>query len=242
MKTTITKFLTLAIILFGNHLVAQNPLLQINKELEATTEKLINGFDEIDEKRKAELEELGDFMVEQLEGQENFNALFVCTHNSRRSHIADLWFKYGMYYYGLNQFESFSGGTEATAFNPKAIEAIKRAGFTVVYDKKVENPVVSITPKNFPVWDMKSKVYTHKVNPKSNFVAVMVCSDADKSCPAVDGAVGRFAIPYNDPRYFDNTPSEKQKYDETVALIGTEMLFLAHHIKNKIIVQAELEK
>jgi arsenate reductase len=89
---------------------------------------------------------------------------------------------------------------------------------------------------------MKSKVYTHKVNPKSNFVAVMVCSDADKSCPAVDGAVGRFAIPYNDPRYFDNTPSEKQKYDETVALIGTEMLYLVHHIKNKIIVKAELEK
>jgi protein-tyrosine-phosphatase len=242
MKTTITSFLCLVILLFGNPIHSQTLPIEINKELETTTERLIANFDEIDAKRKKELEELGDFMVEQLKGQEKFNALFVCTHNSRRSHIADLWFKYGMYYYGVNQFESFSGGTEATAFNPKAIEAIKRAGFTVVYDKKVENPVVSITPKNYPVWRMKSKVYSHEVNPKSNFVAVMVCSDADKSCPAVDGAVGRFAIPYNDPRYFDNTPSEKQKYDETVALIGTEMLYLVHHIKNKIIVQAELEK
>ena len=242
MKTTITGLLFLIALILGNPIYSQTLPIEISKELETTTKLLISNFEEIDTKRKKELEELGDFMVAQLEGQEKFNALFVCTHNSRRSHIADLWFKYGMYYYGLNKFESFSGGTEATAFNSKAIEAIKRAGFTVFYKKKVENPVVSITPKNYPVWNMKSKVYTHKVNPKSNFVAVMVCSDADKSCPVVDGAIGRFTIPYNDPRYFDNTPSEKQKYDETVALIGTEMLFLVHYIKNKIIVQEELDK
>lgn len=89
---------------------------------------------------------------------------------------------------------------------------------------------------------MKSEVNTHKANPKYHFVAVMVCSDADKSCPAVDGAVGRFAIPSNNPRYFNNFPSEKQKYDVTAAPIVTEMFYPGHQIKNKIIVQAELEK
>lgn len=242
MKTTIISLLGMVLALFANPIHAQSLPIEINKELEVTTKKLITSFTEIDANRKKELEELGDFMLEQTEGQEKLSALFVCTHNSRRSHIADLWFKYGLYYFGLDRFESFSGGTEATAFNIKAIEAIRRAGFTVVHNKKIENPMVSITPKSYPVWSMKSKRYTHEANPKSNFVAIMVCSEADKSCPVVDGAVGRFALPYSDPRYFDNSPSEKQKYDETVALIGTEMLYLVNYIKNKFILEEELEK
>ena len=239
---TIKSLAVLALTIVGSTLSAQNAALAINPELETTTEKLISGFDGIPSERRAELEELGDFMFEQAQQQGTFNALFVCTHNSRRSHLADLWFKYGLYYFGLPQFESFSGGTEATAFNPKAIAAVQRAGFTVDVDPAQKNPVVSITPKKFPIWNMMSKVYTHESNPKSNFVAVMVCSDADKSCPAVDGAVGRFAIPYNDPRYFDNTPSERKKYDETVTLIGTEMLFLTSYIKDQSVAQKESAK
>lgn len=242
MKTTITSYFLLFFIWASSPVYSQKLEIDLNKNLKNTTEKLIASFDEINAERKKELEELGNFMVEQLADKEKFSALFVCTHNSRRSHIADLWFKYGMLYYGLHQFDSFSGGTEATAFNPKAIEAIKRAGFTVIYDKKIENPVVSISPRQYPEWRMKSKVYTDKINPKEDFVAVMVCSEADKSCPAVDGATGRFAIPYNDPRHFDDTPSEMQKYDETVALIGSEMLYLSHHIKNQIIIKEESGK
>lgn len=232
-------FLILTISIHGNSQTAET---MINKELEATTERLVSSFGDIDSDRKEVLEELGAFLVEQLSDHKTFGALFVCTHNSRRSHISDLWFKYGLFYYGLDQFESFSGGTEATAFNPRAIAAVERAGFNAVYDKKEENPVVSISPKDYPVWRMQSKVYTHKVNPKSDFVAVMVCSDADKSCPVVEGATGRFAIPYDDPRHFDGTPSESQKYDETVDLIGTEMLYLTHYIKTQIILQHEMEK
>lgn len=239
MQTKLTGYALLLLLLVSGVIKSQSLKIELNKPLEATTKKLTASFNTIEEARKKQLEELGSFMVEQLWGKEKFNALFVCTHNSRRSHIADLWFKYALVYYGLNEFESFSGGTEATAFNPRAIEAIKRAGFTVTYDKQVENPVVSITPKIYPEWRMKSKVYTHEVNPKSNFVAVMVCSDADKSCPVVDGATGRFAIPYDDPKHFDGTPSEAQKYDETVALIGTEMLYLVHYIKSQIILKTE---
>jgi hypothetical protein len=35
----------------------------------------------------------------------------------------------------------------------------------------------------------------------------MVCSEADKSCPSVDGAELRVGMPYDDPKYFDGTPS-----------------------------------
>lgn len=213
--------------------------MNINNDLKDNTLKLIDEFDEIDATRKAQLEELGDFMLNKTNNDEKFKALFACTHNSRRSHFADLWFKYALMYYGVNSFESYSGGTKATAFNDNAIDAIKRVGFSVVYDKQSYNPVVSISPGDLPVWNMQSKVYTHKINPKSNFVAIMVCSDADKSCPMVDGAIGRFAIPYNDPRYFDNTPAMQQKYDETIYAIGREMLYLIHYVKNKLILTAE---
>lgn len=240
---TFTSFFLLTILLCSiSNTNAQGIDIEVNKKLQETTKTLISGFDNIDEKRKNTLKELGDFIVEQTSDQGKFNTLFVCTHNSRRSHIADLWFQYGLIYYGVSHLESFSGGTEATAFNPKAIAAIERAGFTVKYDNKVDNPVVSITPKHYPVWEMQSKIYTHSINPKSNFVAVMVCSDADQSCPVVAGATGRFSIPYNDPRYFDNTPSETQKYDETIALIGTEILYLTHYIKEKNIIKAELKR
>ncbi len=239
MRTLCLSLIAIALSLYAMEIKAQQMEHDVNKKLQKTTTRLLGEFDQISDQRKEELEELGDFMVENMEEGKKFGALFVCTHNSRRSHLADLWFKYGTFYFGLNQFESFSGGTEATAFNAKAIEAVKRAGFSVVYDKKADNPVVSISPANYPVWMMQSKVYTHDINPKENFVAVMVCSDADKSCPAVDGAEGRFPIPYNDPRHSDGTPSEKDKYDETVSIIGREMLFMVDHMKKQIVVMKE---
>lgn len=226
--------LIIMIALIARNTSAQNFDIKINEELQITTQKLINSFDQISQERKAKLIEIGDFIFSELEEKKTFNALFVCTHNSRRSHIADLWFKYGSLYYGIDGLVSFSGGLEETAFNPNAIAALQRSGFTVIYNKRVKNAVVSITPGNYPVWRMQSKLFDHPVNPKKDFVAVMVCSDADQSCPSVPGADGRFALPYDDPRYFDGKPSQNQKYDETVALIGREILFLTQHIINQM--------
>lgn len=219
--------------------MAQDFQVKINEALISYTTSLVGTFDHISQDRKDQLIEIGEFLVANQSETEPFSTLFVCTHNSRRSHIADTWFKFGLVYYGIQQLDSYSGGTEATAFNPKAIASLERAGFSIAYSKKVTNPAVSVAPGNYPVWKMKSKKFDHSVNPKSNFVAVMVCSEADKSCPIVPGAVGRFALPYNDPRYYDNTPSQDLKYDETVAEIGREMLFLTHYVKAQLIEKLE---
>jgi len=56
-------------------------------------------------------------------------------------------------------------------------------------------------------WAAWSKKYNDTANPKKDFCAVMVCSEADKSCPSVDGAELRVGMPYDDPKYFDGTPS-----------------------------------
>lgn len=89
---------------------------------------------------------------------------------------------------------------------------------------------------------MYSKKYTDSQNPQSDFGAIMVCSDADKSCPLVEGADARFSLPYDDPRYYDNSPSQELKYDETVREIAREMFYLVDQVKNKMILVSEAKK
>ncbi|MFM1875656.1 MAG: hypothetical protein RL266_1393 [Bacteroidota bacterium] len=205
--------------------------MESTKKLNDLTEELIEGAAAINDERKALLDESAKAMAEALHKNGKHATVFVCTHNSRRSHLSDLWFRYALLYYGIEGMESFSGGTEATAFNKRAIAAMERAGFKVSYDKSVANPLVQVSPMTYPVWTVFSKVYSHESNPKSNFTAIMVCSDADHNCPIVDGATQRFAIPYNDPKHYDDTPAEEGKYDETVKLIGTEMMYMANRLK-----------
>ena len=235
------KFLNAIILtlLISSTIQAQTMKMEMSKNLERYAADLVANTNTINPERQEQLKELATDLTSVLKETDKHDVIFVCTHNSRRSHLADLWFRFALMYYGVNEIGSFSGGTEATAFNPRAIAAMKRAGFKTSYDKSAENPTVSISPLTYPVWNVRSKVYADDANPKSNFTAVMVCSDADRACPIVAGATQRFAIPYNDPKHYDGTPSEEAKYDETVKLIGTEMMFLVDQIKKQLILVGE---
>lgn len=241
MKTTKVMLSLLALIAMSIQVHAQMKI-EFNKDLEAYTRSLVTELDRIPDTRKEQLNEIGDFLVSKLQKEEVYNALFVCTHNSRRSHLSDTWFKYALMFYGVDNLKSYSGGLEATGFHPNTIAALDRAGFTTSYNSSVDNPVVSISPAKFPVWRMQSKVYSHEVNPKNMFAAVMVCSDADQSCPLVPGAEGRFALPYQDPRYYDNTPAQDLKYDQSTREIAREMFYLADYIKKELILKIEVTK
>ncbi|MEQ8474305.1 MAG: protein-tyrosine-phosphatase [Marinoscillum sp.] len=231
----------IGLVLIFNHTKAQLKI-EINDKLQDYTRDVIQNLEDIPEERKASLKDVGDFLVNKVRENGSYDVLFVCTHNSRRSHLADTWFKYALLFYGVDSLESYSGGLEETAFNKNAIAALERAGFTIHYSREVDNPAVAITPGLYPVWRMKSKVYSNKVNPKSDFVAIMVCSDADQSCPLVPGASGRFALAYNDPRYFDSTPAQDMKYDQTAKEIAIEMFYLADYMKSQQIRKLEVTK
>ena len=71
-----------------------------------------------------------------------------------------------------------------------------------------------------------SKVYNQAPNPKEGFCAVMTCSESDKNCPTVEGSAFRVAIPYLDPKEFDNTDKEAQAYDERCRQIAREELYV----------------
>lgn len=238
----VTKLKSIAIYLFVIGLFGwQETFSQDwNKALTAYTTELAQSVEEVDENRKAILRDIGDFMVGELEEDGKVNMLVICTHNSRRSHIGQVWLQTSALFYGVNGVNAFSGGTEATAFNKNAVDALERAGFGINTGRG-ENPRYEVIAGSSK-WIHYSKKYTDSQNPSSDFGAIMVCSEADKSCPVVQGADARFSLPFEDPRYSDGTPSQNLSYDKTVKLIGKEMFYLMNYIKNKQVEALELSK
>jgi arsenate reductase (thioredoxin) len=129
-------------------------------------------------------------------------------------------------HYGSKNVETFSGGTERTAFNPRAVSAMESAGFKIEIESAGVNPnyLVSFAHNTKPQVCF-SKLYSAPENPTADFCAVMTCSSADQSCPSVKGAVKRVAIPYEDPKIADDTPEETSAYEERTAQICREILY-----------------
>ncbi len=192
-------------------------------------------FDQIAPERKAALEEIADYIAEKYRSSYPVNIVVICTHNSRRSHMGQLWLEAAAAWYGLYRVYGSSGGTEATAFNPRAVTAMQRAGFEIEMIEPQKNPYyrVLMGTSDMPR-TIFSKRYDDPVNPKEGFAAVMVCADADEACPIVPGAEDRFAIPYDDPKHFDNTPQEQEKYDECCRQIAREFFYMMRAAKRKI--------
>jgi arsenate reductase len=59
----------------------------------------------------------------------------------------------------------------------------------------------------------------------------MTCSQADGGCPLITGAEKRIPITFDDPKAFDNTPLQEEKYEERSNQIASEMLFVFSQIK-----------
>lgn len=178
-------------------------------------------LDEIPNERKDLLLEITSYLKTVAKPKLNF----ICTHNSRRSHLGQIWAQVLADYCKV-EMETFSGGTESTAFNQNAIAALKRAGFEID-SPSGHNPRYNVRFSD----DAKpivcfSKKYDDPPNPISGFVAIMTCSEADADCPVVLGASKRISLLYEDPKIADGTPDESLKYDERCRQIATEMFFI----------------
>lgn len=196
------------------------------KKLISTIEELKKGFDEIPSDRKKLLGEVADFIKKELEENAAVKLNFICTHNSRRSHLAQIWTQTAAEYYDIDGVETYSGGTEATAFNPRAVAAVERAGFEVE-NPGGENPNYKIRySKDSDPMTCFSKTFDDDVNPSKDFTAIMTCSDADENCPFVPGTKFRASVTYRDPKESDGTDREKETYDERCRQIGTEMFYM----------------
>ncbi len=200
--------------------------MPIYNKLLATIDQLENSLDSIPNERRKLLLQFAEYISNKLKVGEKVNLTFICTHNSRRSHISQIWAQTAAEHYKIPNITCFSGGTEATAFNPRAVKAMETVGFKIEKKEESDNPIylVYYSDEKDPV-KCFSKVYSDKFNPQKNFVAIMTCSDADENCPVVFGADARLPIRYDDPKIFDGTELEETKYFERVEQIGAEMLF-----------------
>jgi arsenate reductase len=177
--------------------------------------------------RKSTLQPLIDYIQHKVTAQQAVNLNFICTHNSRRSHLSQIWAQVMAAYFEIPMVYCYSGGTEATAMFPMVGETLKAQGFEVMALSEGKNPVYAIKYSDHahPVIAF-SKVYDHVFNPVSNFAAVLTCSQADAGCPFIAGAEVRIPITYEDPKAFDDTPQQADKYAERSVQIATELCYV----------------
>lgn len=190
-------------------------------------DNLTKEFRTIPDSRKEILEKITQYIKSKQKDNKLINLIYICTHNSRRSHFGQIWAQVAASYYNVKNVNTFSGGTEATAFNINAINSLKRVGFDVkpinieknstyhVFHDEKESPSICF-----------SKTYDDAKNPQKEFAAIMTCSDAEENCPFIPGVELRIGTTYDDPKAFDNTPQQDAKYDERCKQIALETLYV----------------
>jgi protein-tyrosine phosphatase/arsenate reductase len=195
-------------------------------------DQLVSYFDTIPKERKELLTKISDYIQSKKDANLPINLMYVCTHNSRRSHFGQIWAIVVATYFGIENVQTFSGGTEATAFNPNAIQALKESGFEISTKEMTENPKykVAFGTNEFEFTTCFSKVYDDILNPSSNFIAIMTCSDAEQNCPFILGVDLRIGTTYSDPKAFDETPQQADKYLERSNQIALECLYVFSQI------------
>ncbi len=185
----------------------------------------------IAEGRKSMLNELAQIIYSQLSQSNHANLNFICTHNSRRSHLCQIWAQVASYYYNLNGVICYSGGTAVTAMYSTIKNTLERQGFHFTSLTQENNAIHAIrfSDDTHPIIAF-SKTYNDEFNPQKDYIAIMTCTQADQDCPIVVGATKRFALPFLDPKAYDHTPSEEKKYEEKSIEIASEMFFLFNEI------------
>lgn len=187
----------------------------------------------ISSERKTVLQPLTDFIRSKVSENKEIRINFICTHNSRRSHLSQVWAQTMANYFAIKNVFCYSGGTEATALFPMAAKTLENSGFQIKTISKNENPIYSIKYANneHPIIGFSKKL-DDDFNPKSEFAAVMTCSQADGGCPFIAGAEKRIPITFDDPKAFDNTSQQEEKYNERSIQIATEMFHVFSQINS----------
>ena len=198
-------------------------------------EKVIRTLDfkSITSERKIILQPLINFIQNKVNKQQEIRLNLICTHNSRRSHLSQVWAQTAAAHFNIKNVFCYSGGTEATALFPMAAKTLEQSGFKIKIIAEGSNPIYTIkyAPNEHPIICF-SKTYDDDFNPQSEFAAILTCSQADGGCPFIAGAEMRIPITFEDPKAFDNTPQQAEKYQERSLQIATEMFYVFSKIKS----------
>ncbi len=181
----------------------------------------------ISNERREILQPLTDFINSKVSKNQEIRINFICTHNSRRSHLSQVWAQTMANHFNIKNVFCYSGGTEATALFPMVAETLQNSGFQINLISNNQNPVyyIKYADNAHPIIGFSKKL-DDDFNPKSEFAAIMTCSQADGGCPFIAGAEKRIPITFEDPKAFDNTPQQAEKYKERSVQIATELYYV----------------
>ena len=221
-KLLLVVHLIQAVVKLNNKTMFQN----LNTTIESISKTTIT------EERKVVLQPLIDFIQTKVDTQQSIRLNFICTHNSRRSHLSQIWAQTMAFHFGIRNVFCYSGGTEATAMFPKVGETLSNQGFQIQQLSSDNNPVYAVKfDENEAAIVCFSKTFDNAFNPNSEFAAIMTCSSADAGCPFIAGAEKRLPIRYEDPKAFDGTEQMNEKYAERSLEIASELYFVFSEIK-----------
>ncbi|MFS4482439.1 low molecular weight phosphatase family protein [Hyunsoonleella sp. 2307UL5-6] len=189
----------------------------------------------VSETRQNTLQPLIEYIKDKIASKTSIRLNFICTHNSRRSHLSQIWAQTMAAYFNIGNVSCYSGGTEATAMFPKVEETLRNQGFQNQKLSEGDNPVYSVKfSDNQPSIIAFSKEFSASFNPSSDFAAIMTCSSADEACPMVLGCDARIAVTYEDPKKSDGTPQQTETYINRSLQIATEMKFVFSKLQSII--------
>jgi arsenate reductase len=206
----------------------------LSPKIQTHCDRLTSEFDFISDDRKVLLQKVSEYIQQKINADLPVQLMYVCTHNSRRSHFGQIWAAVASNYFNIKNVRTYSAGTEATAFHPNAITALSEIGFVIVQENESENPMYSVkfgSPMDYVT--CFSKTVSDPVNPQSEFAAIMTCSDADENCPFIPGVELRVGTTYDDPKAFDGTALQNEKYIERSLQIARECLFVFSKLREE---------
>ncbi len=180
--------------------------------------------------RKAVLQPLIDYIQSRVDQGAVAHLNFICTHNSRRSQLSQVWAQTAAHCFGVPA-KCYSGGVEVTAFNERAVASLRRSGFRVASEGEGNPKYAVYYSEKLPPVKAFSKLYDDPENTAPGFAAVMTCSEADENCPFIPASEMRIPVRYEDPKAFDGTPQEATAYDERSGQIASEMFYVFSQIK-----------
>lgn len=199
---------------------------KLSQTLEKVTEISVSN------ERKEVLQPLIDFIQSKVNSKDTIRLNFICTHNSRRSHLSQIWAQTMAFHFEVPNVFCYSGGTEATAMFPKVAETLTNQGYEILKLSEHTNPVYAVKfDANEAAVIGFSKKYNDSFNPEKGFAAIMTCSSADEGCPFIFGAEARIPVRYEDPKAFDGTEFMNAKYEERSLEIASELFYVFSQIK-----------
>jgi arsenate reductase len=188
----------------------------------------------LSEERKIKLNKVAKTIAKEYSENNVANLNFICTHNSRRSQLGQVWAFYAADYFKLN-IHAFSGGTEVTAFYRATVKTLQSVGFDFkVTDFSHQNPkyLISFNGSEKTILGF-SKRFDDVIN-EEPFIAITTCNNADANCPFIPTAIDRFHLPFVDPKFSDGTSEQVDAYLQTNEQIAAEVYFIFNEIKKAI--------